>query len=248
MIMSYLERKIAVQEDFEEFHIKMGYSLAESFFATIGDAEYSPLYSQTDEICIYISFALLLIRQGKNIAFLQSRLEELSEEKYMPKYEQELGPDFPQFLKDWIRYISIERYKLDGTIYQLKKVDLQELKHNSPLDQWFSQVVLKQVDGLLVGEIARMLRQGVFLDIAVPCAWNELLNDPFCGEMYEGELLASLTVALSDHQQERRLSLYRVFIGEVERQIEAHEWADDGDRADFEKYVVDFSSLFTQPL
>lgn len=248
MIMSYCERKIAVQEDFEEFHIKMGYSLAESLFATIGEAKYSSLYSQTDEICIYISFAALLVRQGKDTTFLQSRLEELSEEKYMSQYEQELGSDFLQFLKDWIRFISIERYKQSGTIYLLKKVDLQTLRYDSPLDQWFSQVVLKQVDGLLVDEIARMLRQGVYLDIAVPCAWNELLNDPFCGEMYEGELLTSLTRVLADHPQERRLSLYKAFIGEVERQIEAHEWADDGDRADFEKYVVDFSSLFTQPL
>lgn len=244
MIMSYCERKIAVQEDFEEFHIKMGYSLAESLFATIGEAKYSSLYSQTDEICIYISFAALLVRQGKDTTFLQSRLEELSEEKYMSQYEQELGSDFLQFLKDWIRFISIERYKQSGTIYLLKKVDLQTLRYDSPLDQWFSQVVLKQVDGLLVDEIARMLRQGVYLDIAVPCAWNELLNDPFCGEMYEGELLTSLTRVLADHPQERRFSLYKAFIGEVERQIEIYEWADDGDRAEFEKYVAEITSLF----
>ena len=50
--MSYCERKMAVQEDFEEFHIQMGYSLAASLFATIGEAEYPPLYSQTDENCI----------------------------------------------------------------------------------------------------------------------------------------------------------------------------------------------------
>ena len=247
MIMSYCERKMAVQEDFEEFHIKMGYSLAASLFAVIGEAEYSPLCSQTDEICIYISFASLLAGQGEDISFLQPRLEELFEEKYMPQYERELGPDFIQFLKDWIRFISIERYKRDGAIYQIKKVDLQELKHNSPLDQWFSQVILKPVDGLFVGEIARMLRQGVYLDIAIPCAWNELLNDPFCGEMYDGELLVSLTGGLSDYPQERRNSLYRAFIGEVERQIAAHEWAYAGERADFEKYVADFSSLFACP-
>ena len=96
----------------------------------------------------------------------------------------------------------------------------------------------------MVDEIARMLRQGVYLDIAVPCAWNELLNDPFCGEMYEGELLTSLTRVLADHPQERRLSLYKAFIGEVERQIEIYEWADDGDRAEFEKYVAEITSLF----
>lgn len=62
--------------------------------------------------------------------------------------------------------------------------------------------------------------------------------------MYDGELLVSLTGVLSDHPQERRHSLYRAFSGKVERHIEAHEWADAGERADFEKYVADFSSLF----
>ena len=104
MIMSYAERKSAVYEDFEDFHIHMGYSLEASLYATIGEAEYSPLYSRTDEICIYMIFALLLIGQGKDISFMRPRLDELASEKYMPQYEQELGTDFPQFLKDCQRY------------------------------------------------------------------------------------------------------------------------------------------------
>ena len=62
--------------------------------------------------------------------------------------------------------------------------------------------------------------------------------------MYDGELLVSLTGVLSDHPQERRHSLYGAFSRKVERHIEAHDWADVGERADFEKYVADFSSLF----
>ena len=100
MIMSYNERKSAVQEDFEEFHIKMGYSLKETLFATIGEAEYSPLYSQTDEICIYISFAFVLISRGESISFLYPGLNKLANKKYMSQYKQELESDFPQFLKD----------------------------------------------------------------------------------------------------------------------------------------------------
>lgn len=100
MIMTYDERKSAVLEDFEDFHGNMGYSLKETLYATIGEAEYSPLYSQTDKICIYIAFALTLINQREDISFLSPELEELTDEKYMPQYEQELGADFHFFQKD----------------------------------------------------------------------------------------------------------------------------------------------------
>ena len=100
IILSYSERKLAVREDFEEFHIKMGYPLPESLYATIGEAAYSPLYTQTDEICIYIAFALMLSSQSESISFMLPRLRELANEKNMPQYEQELGIEFPQFLMD----------------------------------------------------------------------------------------------------------------------------------------------------
>lgn len=100
IILSYSERKVAVREDFEEFHLKMGYSLPETLYATIGEAAYSSLYTETDEICIYIAFALMLGNQGENISFLLPRLRELVDEKNMPQYGQELGAEFPLFLKD----------------------------------------------------------------------------------------------------------------------------------------------------
>ena len=54
MIMPYDERKQAVQEDFGAFHIDMGYSIKDTFYASIGEAEYSSLYTKTDECCIYV--------------------------------------------------------------------------------------------------------------------------------------------------------------------------------------------------
>ena len=106
MIMPYNERKLSVFEDFEDFYINMGYPLEKSLYAIIGEAEYSPLYSQTDEICIYILFASMLISQEKDISFICPRLDELANEKYMPQYKQDLGADFSQFLKDYHLYVQ----------------------------------------------------------------------------------------------------------------------------------------------
>lgn len=106
MIMPYNERKSAIFEDFEDFYIHMGYPLEKSLYAIIGEAEYSPLYSQTDEICIYILFALMLISQGQDISFMRSKLDELANKKYMPQYERDLGSDFSQFLKDYQQYVQ----------------------------------------------------------------------------------------------------------------------------------------------
>lgn len=93
-----------------------------------------------------------------------------------------------------------------------------------------------------------MLRQKVFLDIAIPCAWDKLLNDTFCGEMCEGELLVSLTEILSCSPQERRFSLYKALIGQIKQQIKVHKWADDKDRVNYEKSMEDLALLFVVPL
>lgn len=100
MIMSYNDRKQAVQEDFEEFHVKMGYSVKDTFYAATGEAEYSSLYTKTDECCICAAFSFLLIRMGIDCSFLYPELVELTSKAYMPQYKQELGADFMDFQQD----------------------------------------------------------------------------------------------------------------------------------------------------
>lgn len=102
MIMSYKERKEAVLDDFEEFHNNIGYPLNQTLYATIGEAEYSKSYTQTDECCIYVNFALVLLKQNKDIEFMKARLQELVNEDNMEYYLNELQEEFVDFKNDLI--------------------------------------------------------------------------------------------------------------------------------------------------
>lgn len=100
MVMSYCERKDAVVEDFEEFHDNLAYSVEQTLYATIGEAEYAKDYTQTDECCIYLNFALILLKQNENISFMKIRLLELIGSDKMEQYEIELQDEFIYFTQD----------------------------------------------------------------------------------------------------------------------------------------------------
>lgn len=100
MIMPYSERKEAVIEDFEEFHCNLGYSLEHSLYATVGEAEYSREYTQTDECCIYLNFALLLLERKESIEFMKVKLKELTTQDKMKQYKIELKNEFDDFAND----------------------------------------------------------------------------------------------------------------------------------------------------
>lgn len=100
MIMSYMERKEAVLDYFEEFYNNIGYPVNQTLYATIGEAEYSKSYTQTDECCIYVNFALVLLKQNKDIEFMKARLQELINEDNMEYYMKELQEEFVDFKND----------------------------------------------------------------------------------------------------------------------------------------------------
>lgn len=100
MILSYKERKEAVIEDFEEFHESLGYPINQAFYATLGESEYSKDYTQTDECCIYLNFALMLLERKENIEFMKNRLLELIADENIEIYKEELSEEFNEFIKD----------------------------------------------------------------------------------------------------------------------------------------------------
>ncbi|MCL2858707.1 MAG: contact-dependent growth inhibition system immunity protein, partial [Streptococcaceae bacterium] len=76
-------------------------------------------------------------------------------------------------------------------------------KSTSSLIEWYNSVINKSEDELNEGDIARIIRQtGIFhgeiQEFATNRAIEMISNDPQSGEMYEGELLRSLTGILEE--------------------------------------------------
>lgn len=73
-----------------------------------------------------------------------------------------------------------------------------ELNENSSLDEWFSSIIDIPLDELEVGDVARAIRQDLFLADVLPKAETILKQDPLAGEDYDGQLISSISSLNSD--------------------------------------------------
>lgn len=85
-----------------------------------------------------------------------------------------------------------------------------ELSNDSPLDQWFSGVVDIPIDQLDVGDIARSIRQDVFLADVLPRAEALLKEDPLAGDDYDGQLISSIASLNRDEIKEALSCFLRI--------------------------------------
>lgn len=129
-------------------------------------------------------------------------------------------------------------------IYTLKRLKLDELERTSPLGKWFYEMVQKSVDELTLKDVLRMLRQEVYLDIAIPFACTKVLEDPFCGEMYVGEMIDRLTKVFINNPDEKKGFPYTIFSEEVQQKWEMFEWAGDFEQEEYKKLLFQLSLLF----
>jgi hypothetical protein len=67
-----------------------------------------------------------------------------------------------------------------------------DLDSRYALPIWYSKVREKRISQLTDGDIARFIRQDLFLEYIIPEAIKRLREDPTIGDLYYGEVIASL--------------------------------------------------------
>ena len=77
-----------------------------------------------------------------------------------------------------------------GEIYNVKKLALN--KDSTSLEVWFNSVIDKNIEQIALSDVLRMIRQQLFLEIALEKSIEFLKDDPFTGEYYSGELIGHL--------------------------------------------------------
>ena len=101
---------------------------------------------------------------------------------------------------------------------------LDELKDERySLVAWYDELINKTMDEITYADAARMLRQGVFVEIAMDKAIKYLTSDPFIGDLYTGELIASL-LEVEDTELEKRKPDIEKIIGEAKKNIDSFPW------------------------
>ena len=102
----------------------------------------------------------------------------------------------------------------------INKIDYKKKNHSS-LDEWFSGVLDISLDELDVGDLARAIRQGLFLAEVLPRAEVILRQDPLAGEDYDGQLISSIASLDSNEAKSVLPALLRIssFLNELDKSI-----------------------------
>lgn len=129
-------------------------------------------------------------------------------------------------------------------IYKKKGLELDGLKQDFPLERWFYQMVQKNENDLTIKDISHMLRQEVYLDLAIPIAWKRIMDNPLCGELYDGQMIELLTRVFVNNPELKEKENYITFKKKLEQVYNLYEWDDDYEKEEYEKILIAFKYLF----
>ena len=105
-----------------------------------------------------------------------------------------------------------------------------------PLQEWHNLLIEKTVDEITVADVARMLRQNELVDLALSKAIDFLKQDLFAGELFEGELLETLSEKDAIILNPVADDLKNIVKNAAEKQLR-HEWLYDGEEDEFQEII-----------
>lgn len=124
-------------------------------------------------------------------------------------------------------------------IYMCKPIEVDgEL---FPLQKWYNQLIDKKLIVLEVSDITRMIRQKEFMDMAILKAIDYLKENPFIGEMYDGELLEKISGINVDSLRKYIEEIRSILSNAIEKN-EKYPWLLDEERIEFADMIKEFKS------
>lgn len=123
------------------------------------------------------------------------------------------------------------------TIYSCSYLTTEEKLY--PLQKWYNQLIDKTYDELEIPDVTRMIRQDIFTQLAIAKAIEFLNKNPFCGELYEGEILEQLfkldTHYLLDYSEKLLSILSKTLV--INRD---YEWLLEEERLEYKNLIEAF--------
>ncbi|MDR3586814.1 MAG: contact-dependent growth inhibition system immunity protein [Desulfosporosinus sp.] len=117
-------------------------------------------------------------------------------------------------------------------------INSQEL---SSLEKWYNKVRGKYLFELTDGDVARFIRQNLYLEYLIPEAITRLENSPLAGELYNGEILSMMSNVNSSFWIENIILREKV-IALLDKRFDSYsmEWEYEGEEKEFENSVIVF--------
>lgn len=124
-------------------------------------------------------------------------------------------------------------------IREIYDYDLLEDTTGTQLTEWYNVVMEKTVGELTVSDVCRMLRQKIFSVVAIGCAIHMLEDDPFLGELYEGQLFITLFNAKKKYLTKRYDDIEKLLDGMDAKAI-SYNWQDENAKEEYLETIAAF--------
>lgn len=135
-------------------------------------------------------------------------------------------------------------YSSNERIGRILNIKGEGVDITDPLGKWFVTLLDKTIDELNINDIYRMLRQDILIEVAVNKSVEFLKENPFAGEMYDGQLLEVLySVDTNRYKAEiEEVKAILIAISSNRTAISTFEWIDDENCKEYlevlEKFLV----------
>ena len=121
-------------------------------------------------------------------------------------------------------------------IYQLPQGEVQE---GYALDEWFNALINKKITNLNINDLCRMIKQDIFIEVAIDRAFEFLKLNPLEGDVYDGQLLEVLFSVDVEKTSEHKERLKEILM-DVKGNVEIDNFISAEDFNEFKKLVEKF--------
>lgn len=135
----------------------------------------------------------------------------------------------------------MEGYKMYDSNQKISKIlnINEDIDVKCKMDQWYVLLLNKTIKEINIGDIYRMLRQNVLVEIAIPIAFDMLRKDPLIGEMYDGQLLEML-YSVDVNKYGGNIEEVKKTLEEIHNNIDEYEWMSDEDSKSYVEILEKF--------
>lgn len=135
----------------------------------------------------------------------------------------------------------MEGYKMYDSNQKISKIlnINEDIDVKCKMDQWYVLLLNKTIKEINIGDIYRMLRQNVLVEIAIPIAFDMLRKDPLIGEMYDGQLLEML-YRVDVNKYGGNIEEVKKILEEIHNNIDEYEWMSDEDSKSYVEILEKF--------
>lgn len=119
------------------------------------------------------------------------------------------------------------------------------LNGNDSLLIWYNQVIEKTVAELTVADVARCIRQELFVEKAYEVMLAYLLHNPYAGDVYEGELIEKASEVDKTIIIRHKTTLCEI-IEKAKIFIDEYDWLCDEDKDEFIEAVHKLDGMLYQ--